>query len=86
MRFGSLGLPCWHSRRIHTVTNSSDDSSHNELTKRERRALKNSPNCHYCRADPDRLSSSKNIAQPDGHKRAHEAPEIVRSDGNSLDS
>lgn len=85
LRLGTLGLEHGNSGGDKTVTNTRNNSTGNELTKRVRSTLQNGTNSHDDRAPENHTSSTEFVSGPHGEQSADHTSNLVNTDRHTLD-
>lgn len=83
-RFCRLGLPCWNSTCVDAVAYARDDSTNDEMRKRESCALQKSSSCHGRAAKHDGAASTKRVTDEDCDDSANETSQIVSGNRDAL--
>lgn len=65
MGAGAFGLPGWYGGGIETIPETGDESTDNELSKREGRTLENSADDHDACSHEDGLATTEDVTNPD---------------------
>ena len=84
VRLRGLRLPHRHSRSVHAIAPSSNQSSNDPLGEIVRSALQQSANSHDDRSDEDGLLTTERVADEDSEYSTAKASQVVGGDCNAL--
>ena len=79
-------MPHRYSRGVHTVTESSDEASRNELSNGKGCTLENGADDHDDRTNEDGTLSTQHVSEKDGNACTKETAERVATNCNTLNT